>query len=159
MPFTKTDSNNEIIRNRIQYTQPEDEEIRVEQSHKQEADINNIVRKHGLDLIAKTAAMQTFRYDENPSNDFQEVMQAVITAEQSFNSIPSDIRKKFDNNPAKFMDFIYNPENKQAMIDMGLSPEPEPKPAPVEVQITNSETPTPVEVQITNSETPTPETV
>jgi len=140
MAFTKTDSNNEIIRNRIQFTQPDDEEIRVEQSHKQEADINNIVKKHGLDLIAKTAAMQTFKYDENPSNDFQEVMQAVITAEKSFSSIPSEIRKEFDNNPAKFMDFIYNPDNKQKMIDMGLSPKPEPKQAPIEVQITNSET-------------------
>jgi len=140
MAFNKTDSNNKIIRNRVQFTQPEDEEIRVEQSHKDEADINNIVKKHGLDLIAKTAAMQTFTYDENPTNDFQEVMQAVITAEKSFSSIPSEIRKEFDNNPAKFMDFIYNPDNKQKMIDMGLSPKPEPKPAPIEVQITNSET-------------------
>jgi len=141
MAFTKTNSNNEIIRNRIQFTQPDDEEIRVEQAHKNEADINNIVRKHGLDLIAKTAALQTFKYDNNPSNDFQEVMQAVITAEQSFSSIPSDIRKRFDNNPAKFMDFIYNPDNKQEMIDMGLSPEPEPKPEPIQVTVTNSETP------------------
>jgi len=141
MSFYKTDQNNEVIRNRIEYTQPDDEVIRVEQSHKDEVDINNIVKRHGLDLIQKTAALQTFTYDDNPNNDFSEIMNAVIKASKSFDSIPSDIRKQFDNNPAKFMDFIYNPENADQMVEMGLKEPPKPPTPPVEVRITNPETP------------------
>jgi len=143
MAFYKTDANGEIIRNRVQLTIPEDEEIRVEQSHKDEVNINNIVKRHGMDLIAKTAALQQFKYDDNPNNDFQETMNAILKAEKSFSSVPSEIRKQFDNDPAKFMDFIHNADNQQQLIDWGLAKAPE-TPQPIEVVVTNQpETPPP----------------
>jgi len=140
MSFYKTNEKGEIIRNRIQLTIPHDEVIRVEQSHKDEVNINNIVKRHGIDLIAKTAALQQFKFDDNPNNDFQEIMNAILKAQDSFSSVPSDIRKQFDNNPAQFMDFIHNPDNQQQLIDWGLASAPE-KPQPVEVVVTNQETP------------------
>jgi len=136
MSFTKYNSDGVSLRNRVQYTQLEDEIIRVEQSHKDEVNINNIVKRHGLDLIAKTAAMQQFTYDENPNNDFQEVMNAVLKAEKSFTNLPSGIRKRFDNNAAKFMDFIYNPENKDEMVELGLA-ERKTTPPVVQVEVIN----------------------
>ena len=141
--FRKTNEKGEVIRNRVQLVIPEDEIIRVEQSHKDEVNINNIVKRHGLDLIAKTAALQQFQFDDNPNNDFQETMNAILKAQDSFSSVPSDIRKQFDNNPAQFMDFIHNPENQQQLIDWGLASAPE-TPQPVEVVVTNQpETPPP----------------
>lgn len=137
MSFYKTNSENITIRNRVQYQQSDDEKILVEQNHKDEVDINNIVKKHGMDLIAKTAAMQNFIYDDNPNNDFQETMNAIIQAEKSFSSIPSEIRKKFDNSPAQFMDFIHNSENQQQLVDWGLAQEPEII-KPIEVLVTNT---------------------
>ena len=62
--FRKYDTNGVEIRNRQILTIPEDEEIRVEQNHKDEVNINNIVKRHGLDLIAKTAALQQFTYGD-----------------------------------------------------------------------------------------------
>ena len=35
-------------------------------------------------------------------------------------SIPSDIRKQFDNNPGKFYEFVSNPDNKDELIKMGF---------------------------------------
>jgi len=143
MSFYKTNDKGEVIRNRIQLTIPEDEVIRVEQAHKDEVNINNIVKRHGMDLIAKTAALQQFKYDDNPNNDFQETMNMILKAEKSFSSVPSEIRKQFDNNPAKFMDFIHNGDNKQQLIDWGLAKAPE-TPQPIEVVVTNQpETPPP----------------
>jgi len=143
MAFYKTNEIGEVIRKRVQLTIPEDEVIRVEQSHKDEVNINNIVKRHGMDLIARTAALQQFTYDDNPNNDFQETMNAILKAEKSFSSVPSQIRKQFDNNPAQFMDFIHNPDNQQTLIDWGLAKAPE-KTQPVEVVVTNQpETPPP----------------
>ena len=141
MSFYKTDSQNEIIRNRVKCEAPEDEETRVEQSHKDEVNINNIVKRHGMDLIAKTAALQQFTFDDNPNNNFQETMNAILKAQESFDSVPKEIRREFDNNPAKFLDFIHNEDNKQQLIDWGLAKAPEPTPPPVKVEITNPEPP------------------
>jgi len=140
MSFYKTNSKGEIIRKRVQFKTPDDEVVRVEQSHKDEVNINNIIKRHGMDLIAKTAQLQQFTYDDNPNNDFQESMNAILQAEKSFSSIPSDIRKKFDNDPAQFLDFIHNKDNQQQLVDWGLANAPE-KVSPVEVIVTNSETP------------------
>jgi len=140
MSFYKRNSKGEVIRNKVQYKTPDDEIVRVEQSHKDEVNINNIVKRHGMDLITKTAQLQQFTYDDNPNNDFQETMNAILQAEKSFSSVPSDIRKKFDNDPAKFLDFIHNKDNQQQLVDWGLANAPETV-SPVEVIVTNSETP------------------
>ena len=116
------------------------EVIRVEQAHKQEVNINNIVRKHGADLIARVASLQTFEFDDVTGNDFQENMNALIQATKTFEQIPSDLRRRFDHEPAKFMDFITNPDNLDEMRTLGLAkqvPEPEP---PVKVEVTNPST-------------------
>ena len=113
------------------------EEIRVEQSHKDEVNINNIVKRAGgKELIQKVNALKEWKFDDVTSNDFQENMNAIIKARDTFADVPSGIRKKFDNDPAKFMDFVHNPENAQAMVDMGLSKAPEEVPV-MQVQVVN----------------------
>jgi len=117
------------------------EEIRVEQSHKDEVNINKIVKRAGgMELIAKVNALTQFQYDDVTGNDFQESMNAIIKARDTFDQVPSDIRKQFDNDPAKFMDFVHNPENSDQLIQMGLKKEPEVI-SPIEVVVTNPETP------------------
>ena len=96
------------------------EETKTEQSHKSEVDINNIVAKHGTELISKVASLQQFTYDDVTGNDFQESMNAILRARDSFALVPSKIRREFDNDPAKFMDFIHNPENKDQLVQWGL---------------------------------------
>jgi len=40
-------------------------------------------------------------------------------------TIPSDIRKKFDNDPGKFYEFVSNPDNKEELKQMGFIETPE----------------------------------
>jgi len=96
------------------------EETKTEQNHKSEVDINNIVAKHGTELISKVAKLQQFTYDDVIGNDFQESMNAILKAKESFSQVPSEIRKHFENDPAKFMDYIHDPENKDQLVSWGL---------------------------------------
>lgn len=145
MSFMYTDEKGKQIRNRVVLKCDQDEN-RTEQSHKKEVDINTIVKRHGMDMIAKTALLQTPEYsmDEIPTNDFHEAMIIIAKAQQTFEQMPSEIRKEFHNNPAEYMDYIHNPDNKDALIERGWAKGPE-EITPVEVIVTNSETPEPSE--------------
>lgn len=146
MAFNKYDETGEIIRRRsvldCQAAIANGEEIRVEQSHKDEVNINNIIRKHGIDMIAKTASVTQLQYwDGDPNNDFTEAMNKIAQGTQTFESLPSDIRKQFHNDPTEYMDYVFNPENRDDLIERGWMNPPEPEQQPVEVVITNPETP------------------
>lgn len=120
-----------------------EEVILVEQNHKPECDINRIIQKHGMDLIRKTAAMMepAMHFDDVTGNDFQEAMEKVQRAKKGFMAMPSQIRDQFDNNPAKFLDFVQNPDNLPQLQEWGLAQRPAPPPAPIEVIVTNPGTP------------------
>lgn len=122
-----------------------DDKILVEQNHKDEVDINNIIRKHGIDMIQKTANIVQMRFDDNPNNDFQEYMNLIIKGQQSFDSLPSEIRKRFGNDATMYMDFVRNPDNKPEGIKLGIfekEPTPPPPPDPIEVVVVpGTETP------------------
>lgn len=146
MGFYKVDENGKQIRNKVVVDCSKDE-ILVEQAHKKEVDINAIVKRHGVDLIAKTQKLQSADYvmDDISGNDFQEAMMKVTKAQQTFEQLPSTVRKQFNNSPAEFMDFVQNPDNGEALVSMGLATKKEPT-VPIQVEVTNPTT--------TNPETP-----
>lgn len=118
------------------------DEILTEQSHVKDVDINAIVKRHGIDLIAQTSYLQSanFTMDDIPTNDFQEAMLLVTKAQQSFDALPSQLRKRFENNPAMYLDFVRDPNNADELVSLGLATRP-PETQPVEVIVTNPETP------------------
>ena len=44
-------------------------------------------------------------------SDYQTALHSVKAAEGAFMALPADIRKKFENNPQKYIDFCSNPDN------------------------------------------------
>lgn len=146
MGFAHINENGESARRRVVLDCSKDEPL-TEQSHKAECDINNIIRKHGIELIQKTALLrsQEFQFDDVTGNDFQEAMHKVMKAQATFDTLPSVIRKEFDHDPAKFLDFIQNPDNLPRMEELGLV-QREPDTPPLQVQVVeqpgnNPETP------------------
>lgn len=142
MSFYSYDTAGKIIRNRVtldcQKAVEQGEIIRVEQNHKDEVNINNIVKRHGADIIAQTNAVMALQYDDLPSNDFQETMNMILKGQQAFDTLDSKTRAEFENNPAKYMDYVHNPENRDAMIERGWLNPPESDPQPIEVVVINS---------------------
>jgi len=55
--------------------------------------------------------------------DYHTALNIVTQANQSFMQLPADMRSKFDNDPGQFLEFVNDPANAQALIDMGLAVE------------------------------------
>ena len=47
-------------------------------------------------------------------------------ADSAFAQVPSDIRKRFENDPAKFFNFVTDSNNYEELKQMGLVRKPEP---------------------------------
>jgi len=92
----------------------------AQQSAKDECDINNIIKKHrttGLPLPTKTPVYGDFSNVE----DYQSSLNAIHFAQQSFNGLPSELRKRFANDPGAFIEFAQDPRNGKELIDLGLA--------------------------------------
>jgi phage internal scaffolding protein len=114
-------------------------ESMTQQSFKQECDINYILRKaRKTGLIEHVNTYQGDYSDVSNVPTYQEAMQVLHDADHAFSTLPSDIRKRFSNNPQEFLDFVHDPVNLDEMKDMGLmKPSPpvvEPAPQQVETQ-------------------------
>ena len=92
----------------------------TEQSHKKECDMNYIIRKFQATGLITHAKTHEGKYDDIDSTDFREAMEIVTNANAMFADLPSNIRKRFGNDPTEFMDFVHNPANQDEMMTLGI---------------------------------------
>lgn len=90
------------------------------QSQRDEADINTIVRNFGLTGKMPDVVYMPEYGDYTNVEDYRTAIEAVRQAEDGFMTMPGEVRAKFDNSPQRFMEFVHDPSNAQAMLDMGL---------------------------------------
>lgn len=100
------------------------DESRTEQQHVQEADINYIAERFMRTGEIKQVLNMPTAGDFEGIFDFQTAMNTVVKAKQEFMQLPAKIRSRFDNDPAKILDFLDNTENKEEAIALGLIPKP-----------------------------------
>lgn len=96
------------------------------QAHKRECDINQIMlkwQKTGVIEHANTYSGSYGDFTAVPEN-YQEAMNSVINAQEMFMTLPSSIRRQFDNDPGQFLDFATDPKNADQMVEMGLASQP-----------------------------------
>lgn len=113
------------------------DENMTEQHHAEDCDINNIIAKYtrtGVlgDPFAMPSVSAQFG-DFTAISDYQTAMNNLIQAQQAFEALPAALRKEFDNDPAKLLDFLGKEENRDEAIRLGLIPRP--------VDTSNSTTP------------------
>ena len=92
----------------------------TEQSHKNETDMNQILRDYRRTGLIRHAKNNEGRYDDVGVQDFQEAMLIVKNAQMMFESLPADMRKRFGNDPAAFLGFVQNPDNRDEMAKLGI---------------------------------------
>ena len=100
---------------------------RCKQAHKAECDMNNIIRKHdktGLVTHVNTATQQYGDFTE--VNEYQVNLNMIMEAREAFAELPSEVRKRFGNDPGQFFEYATNPDNLDGMIDLGLAIAPTP---------------------------------
>lgn len=91
----------------------------TQQHFQSECDINEIMKKYAV--TGTLPNVSGAFYDDLPEiTDFFSLQNYLIQAEDSFMSLPSAIRKRFENDPGQLMDFIGNPANYEEAVSLGL---------------------------------------
>lgn len=108
---------------------------KTQQSFKEDADINTIVRRFGLTGKLPDNVRMPEYADYNDVFDFQTAMNTMMEAEREFMKLPSDIRRRFENDPQQLLEFVSNDANYDEAVKIGLvkakaPPPPPPEPAP-----------------------------
>lgn len=97
------------------------EPSRTDQSWKDMCDVNLIVAKY-----KKTgewfhlARKQGVYADVSEISDYNVSLQKVLNAQNAFNALPSELRNRFGNDPAKLLEFIQDPKNYDEGVKLGL---------------------------------------
>lgn len=101
----------------------------TQQSAKDECDINVIIDriKRGADLPSTADAPPRYADFTSIPTDLRECLNTVRLADELFMSMDAKVRRRFDNDPAKMLDFLNDEKNRQEAIDLGLVEAP-PKP-------------------------------
>lgn len=98
-------------------------ETQTEQNHKDACDINKIVAGYKQTGYLEQPNIERGQYIEVDATTFQDAMNIVANAKTAFEELPAKVRARFDEDPGKFMDFCYKPENAKEMIELGLATE------------------------------------
>lgn len=106
---------------RVRTVHPHSDEQLTEQSHADSCDIHNIMRKYEKTGLINHLNLHSGTYgDYTGAPDFHSAMNLISNASSMFESVPSKIRAQFDNDPGKFLAFMQDEKNRDAIIKMGF---------------------------------------
>lgn len=119
------------------------------QSEMDACDIHNILKQHsqaGFEQLVRDNAARGQYADLTSLPDYQESLNIVIGAQTAFDALPSQVRERFLNDPARFIAFLQDPANQEEAIRLGLAEDNrQPEPPPQKVEIVNNPPPEPAE--------------
>lgn len=94
---------------------------RTKQSFKAECDINNILKKYrDTGILTHTRDSQPLYGDFSEITDYQGSLNQVIQAQEAFEQLPALVRKRFANDPGKFVEFVQDDKNYDEALKLGL---------------------------------------
>lgn len=93
----------------------------TKQSFKDECDINHIMLKYEkTNLLTHVNNSQGTYGDFTEISDYQDSLNRVLAAQQSFMELPAHVRKEFQNDPAQLLSFISDDKNYDKALALGL---------------------------------------
>lgn len=90
------------------------------QSELKYADINSIMAKYEKTGVLPPATRTGFFADVSTVGDYRDALDRVERMDNYFLHLKPEIRKKFENDPAQFLDFVSDPANLKEIEEMGL---------------------------------------
>lgn len=101
-------------------TKQEGESI-TQQQFKAECDVNNILAKYKrTGMLTHIQKHQGNFGDFSSIEDYQTSLGKLMQAQQSFESLPSELRAKFENDPAKLIAYLSDDKNNAEAVKLGL---------------------------------------
>lgn len=112
----------------------------TDHSQAAECDVNRIVDRYMKTGILPGADIEGVYGDYSSVPDYLQAQQIIANAQQQFDGLSPDLRKRFENDPEKFLDFVHDPKNKEEMKTLGLLKEapinePQEKPKKTEPKV------------------------
>jgi len=104
----------------------------TEQSHKKACNINTIMAKIRKGHAVPMSPGEPIFGDFTKCNDFQTAQNAVLEAHDRFMSLPSDVRRRFGNQPNNLLEFLEDPANLEEAVELGLVTKLAPQDPPAE---------------------------
>jgi len=93
----------------------------AKQEFKDESDINTIVQRFGIGYEMPEGMQPVTNAVFEEIYDFQSAMNAVIDAQKTFEALDANLRYRFGNDPAAFVDFCSDPNNGPELVRLGLA--------------------------------------
>lgn len=115
----------EVLRAFLKFPEPERDSngnviYLTEQHHKDRCDVNRIVdRYRNTGLVDHTVEMEG-QFGDLSGSDFKAMMDKLVSVRGKFEELPSKVRREFANDPAVYLDFMSNPDNRDRAIALGL---------------------------------------
>lgn len=100
----------------------------TDQSQAKDCDVNVIVDRFMRTGVMPQMSGNPIYGDFSDPVSYQEALARVMLAEEQFLGLDAKTRARFDNDPARFLEFASDPKNVDAMVDMGLATRPAPDP-------------------------------
>lgn len=95
---------------------------RTKQAFKEQTDINKIIaRFNKTGMITHLNRKAPFYGDVSGFVDYQDALEKVAAAQELFRGMSSEVRERFDNDPAKMVAFLNNPSNLDEAIKLGMA--------------------------------------
>ena len=96
-------------------------EIKTKQDFKDDVVMSSIMKKYReTGIIAHQSLVQGRYGDYVDAPEYDEAMNKIVAANDMFESLPADIRDRFNNSPEKFLEFVHDPDNEDEMRKLGL---------------------------------------
>lgn len=92
----------------------------TDQSFVEECDINTLVRRFGIDGSPEAHVPPTFG-DFASAADYLHSQLVVAEAVQAFEALPASVRERFNNDPARMLEFVGDPANTEQAIALGIA--------------------------------------
>lgn len=113
------------VRVQFDFVQPS----RTQQHFKDECDIDRILKKYSATgfLVDPLAPRREPLFgDFSESMSFMEAQTRIARVREAFDSLPSQLRDRFGNDPYRLLAWCEDPDNAEEAAKLGLLPEPKP---------------------------------
>ena len=98
-----------------------DKPTRTQQQFRDKVNVNSIMAKYRkTGLIEHVRTNPGIYSDLTELPDYMTAMQTVINANRTFETIPANIRLRFQNDPAQLISFLSDPSNNDEALKLGL---------------------------------------
>lgn len=95
------------------------------QSEAEGCDINVIMKRYEkTGLLPQVVGGAAFFADVSELGDYRTVVENIRLAEAAFGQLPADLRSRFRNDVAEFLDFVSDPANAGELVKLGLVEDP-----------------------------------